>query len=87
VTRRAMGETSVKKDEQRKYSVAEIDEMRAAVAGMWSMPADETLKMRLVEERLRTYMLNGTEPSELEEAARLFREKWTREFWRQQENA
>jgi hypothetical protein len=43
---------------ERKYSIAEIDRMRRAVA--FSCSCKE------VEDRLRTYMLNGTDPEELE---------------------
>jgi hypothetical protein len=49
-----------------KYSVADIDRMRWAVAEMlWPAPND----VCVVEERLRTYMLNGTTYQELEEEA------------------
>jgi hypothetical protein len=47
---------------ERKYSVAEIDRMRGALVSMCSSDRD-------AEDRLRTYMLNGTEPEELEGAA------------------
>jgi hypothetical protein len=50
--------------EERKYSVAEIDEMRDSV-GLMLIGGDH----KAVEERLRTYMLNGTEPGELAAAA------------------
>jgi hypothetical protein len=59
--------------EQRKYSLDEIDLMRSLVAGLFTayhmpgwlyhVPSDED---RRVEERLRTYMMNGTSPEELE---------------------
>lgn len=49
---------------ERKYSVAEIDQMRWWVTMMYRGPINPTL----IEERLRTYMLNGTTPKELEEA-------------------
>lgn len=53
-----------------RYSVGEIDRMRAAIDSIriYSGPApcgaaDQTI---YVEQRLRTYMLNGTRPEELE---------------------
>ena len=55
----------------RKYSVTEIDRMRRAVRtieghrpAFWDGSADAKC-----EDRLRTYMLNGTEPEELEATA------------------
>ncbi len=50
----------------RKYSVKEIDRMRCAVENIISImdigrPDDSN-----VEDRLRTYMINGTDPEELE---------------------
>jgi len=59
--------------EQRKYSVDEIDRMRRAIEwsygdGVFTM-ADRQAD---VENRLRTHMINGTDPEELEnEASRL----------------
>jgi hypothetical protein len=55
--------------EQRKYSVCEIDRMRMSV--MFLVRGDE----RRCEDQLRTYMLNGTEPEELqrEEAEEVLR--------------
>lgn len=68
-------------DAGRKYSVADIDRMRSAISTMlsgyllseatnnpggWSM---STPPLVLVEDYLRTYMLNGTTPEELEAAA------------------
>jgi hypothetical protein len=47
---------------ERKYSVAEIDRMRILIMKMRRF---DTIP---VEERLRTYMLNGSEPEELEQA-------------------
>lgn len=46
----------------RKYSVAEIDRMRKAIDSTYYLQAPA------VEDRLRTYMLNGTDPEELERA-------------------
>ena len=69
----------------RKYSVAEIDRMRAAVAHkwLWGRPIDTSCeglarvhtsrvfkskeKTVAVEEMLRTYMLAGIGPEELED--------------------
>ena len=47
----------------RKYSIDEIDRMRRAVH-------DICRNNDLVEDRLRTYMLNGTEPEELMQYAK-----------------
>jgi hypothetical protein len=46
---------------RRKYSVSEIDRMRAALSD-----CNSVWKARDLEDRLRTYMLNGTDPEELE---------------------
>lgn len=43
-----------------KYSIEEIDRMRSAT---------KMLNSSAVEDRLRTFMLNGTEPEEIEAAA------------------
>lgn len=51
----------------RKYSLDEIDRMRMAVH---DISGGNGVSLSLVEERLRTYMLNGTSPEELETAAR-----------------
>ena len=48
----------------RKYSVAEIDRMRNAVYQLY--PEWYNPKPAQVEDRLRTYMLNGNSPEELE---------------------
>jgi hypothetical protein len=48
---------------ERKYSVAEIDEMRGYLTWMPHFGGGKD-----VEDRLRTYMLNGTDPSELKAA-------------------
>ncbi len=50
----------------RKYSVAEIDRMRHAISCGYMGPSNSTL----IEDRLRTYMLNGTDPEELEQDVR-----------------
>lgn len=56
---------------ERKYSVSEIDQMRNSVDWMttpYGAYYPEKRKAE-IEDRLRTYMLNGTEPRELHEAA------------------
>lgn len=61
----------------RKYSLQEIDDMRQALnelMGSWQFSGDGSWAGRMpkaeeVEQRLRTYMQNGTEPAELAEAA------------------
>lgn len=64
--------------EQRKYSLAEIDSMCRYVSDIltdWQYSADGKSasgpgrSSSEVEDRLRTYMLNGTEPDELRERA------------------
>lgn len=56
----------------RKYSCAEIDQMRAAIENGFCRPADDAKAAIIIEERLRTYMANGTSPQELETAAEEF---------------
>lgn len=60
---------------ERKYSVQEIDRMRMAVRHQFPMAWSGSIgfPMKLtdeydgqVEDRLRTYMLNGTDPDELD---------------------
>ena len=64
----------------RKYSVNEIDRMRAAiVAPARQRPVTEFIDAATVEDRLRTYMLNGTEPEELEEMSRNLTDRWRTE--------
>lgn len=64
--------------QERKYSVSEIDAMRASIlwsltpkpppdVACWSSPVIPNLD-ELVEFKLRTYMINGTDPLELQEA-------------------
>ncbi len=52
---------------ERKYTVAEIDQMRELIQGSypdgWPYMHDE--REAEIEGRLRTYMLNGTNPEEL----------------------
>lgn len=57
--------------EPRKYSVAEIDAMRKSIT--WSYGSgsyDPAQRAADTEDRLRTYMQNGTEPEELAEMAK-----------------
>lgn len=56
----------------RKYSLEEIDRMRKDVATLCAHNGGYDPKEQIVkiEERLRTYMANGTEPEELSAAAR-----------------
>lgn len=51
--------------EPRKYSVAEIDKMRSAVAAKMWFGASDTV----IEDRLRTYMANSVDPDELDASA------------------
>jgi hypothetical protein len=51
---------------RRKYSIAEIDRMRNAVRLTIPDRGDSGVQIIEIEERLRTYMSNGTEPEELE---------------------
>jgi hypothetical protein len=55
----------------RKYSVEEIDQMRRSIDTMMSSHRsyDPVEQAKKIEERLRTYMLNGTEPDELKRNA------------------
>lgn len=66
---------------QRKYSISEIDRMRAALGTInmrwpplyFSSEAERDLQpfydAQKIEDQLRTYMQNGTEPEELEAEA------------------
>lgn len=49
----------------RRYTIAEIDQMRRDVREL----AGDYGSKALAEEMLRTYMINGTAPEELREAA------------------
>ena len=54
----------------RTYSVDEIDRMRRAL--VWLLPRGPwhgNEREEAIEQQLRTHMLNGTEPGELESAA------------------
>ena len=48
---------------QRKYSVIELDHMRTNLRDLAGVVGANPV---VIEERLRTYMMNGTEPLELE---------------------
>lgn len=63
-----------------KYSIAEIDRMRAAIEGGSYFPTDDMKRAALVEDRLRTHMQNGTTVEELEQVAGAFRQKWEAEW-------
>jgi hypothetical protein len=52
----------------RKYSLDEITQMRLAVL---DLAGGHRASLTVVEDQLRTYMQNGTEPEELIAAARL----------------
>jgi hypothetical protein len=64
---------------ERKYSVSEIDQMRKAVKAIYGSGIGNCTQAeccQMIEEHLRTYMLNGTDPEELErEAAEFMRER------------
>ena len=62
-------------NQQRKYSVGEIDRMRTLIGCLYwpGISYDPGQRSAEIEDRLRTYMLNGTDPSELEAAAKDFR--------------
>jgi hypothetical protein len=53
----------------RKYSIQEIDRMRQCIRYSYpsGVPYYEHERAADIENRLRTYMLNGTDPKELEE--------------------
>lgn len=54
---------------ERKYSLSEIDRMRTAVGFLCSYGVRTPAEAAACEDRLRTYMANGTDPEELERAA------------------
>lgn len=71
----------------RKYSLSEIDEMREAIQTImfgplrWGGPASRDMtevRGPQIEDRLRTYMMNGTEPEELGRAASVAADEWHR---------
>jgi|GraSoiStandDraft_41_1057321.scaffolds.fasta_scaffold847883_2 hypothetical protein len=51
---------------KRKYTVFEIDRMRNAVALMVRDRGNATERIIEIEEKLRTYIFNATEPDELD---------------------
>jgi hypothetical protein len=61
---------------ERKYSVSEIDRMRRAITEVvWDQHWSPKTQAPVIEDRLRTYMLNGTEPEELEALSKPIVEK------------
>jgi hypothetical protein len=62
---------------KRKYSVEEIDAMRGSVRCMFPSGVSYRREERTkeIEERLRTYMVNGTTPEELSAAAQDFQKR------------
>lgn len=66
--------------EQRRYTVLEIERMRAAIN--WRLEVvggslgGQRDRMEQVEAHLRTYMLNGTEPLDLETGLMESQEAW-----------
>lgn len=55
-------------NEQRKYSISEIGQMRQLVGWLlpWGYPMPMSDRFAIVEEALRTHMLNGTTLEELQ---------------------
>ena len=73
---------------ERKYSVSEIDQMRRAVENVCSLRRsafDQDGIRRDAEDQLRTYMLAGTEPDELQRFANEAVTKWLAEHRPHQE--
>lgn len=56
---------------ERKYSVAEIDRMRDYLLQNTDWSGSRPAFEARIEDTLRTYMLNGTEPEELEAPSEL----------------
>jgi len=61
---------------KRRYSVEEMDRMRSAIHGIHPMPMSghvsntiEEQTVKMTEDYLRSYMLNGTAPEDLERKA------------------
>lgn len=56
------------RNKEQKYSIHEIDRMRAAIATAIQSPGlyNDADRAAAIEDRLRTYMQNGTTPEELE---------------------
>lgn len=79
--------------EEKKYSVAEIDRMRTLVRHLIDAQSThavsrgcavgqsyrQTDRIREIEERLRTYMLNGTDPDEIDAAVKAEAERLHKE--------
>ena len=70
---------------QRKYTMAELEQMRKAVARM--LPFNNLIGTNdvqfslLVETHLHTHILNGTDPDELTEAARAWEDQLADRVW------
>lgn len=58
-----------------RYSIEEMDRMRLAIEQGNYWPTDDEKRARGVEDRLRTHLVNGTTPEELEVAAKGFQER------------
>jgi glycosyltransferase involved in cell wall biosynthesis len=70
---------------QRKYTIAELEQMRKAVAGMLHLDSligtNAAQISLLVETHLHTHILNGTDPDELTEAARAWQDREANRVW------
>ncbi len=70
---------------QRKYTIAELEQMRKAVAEMLHFNSligtNEAQLSLLVETHLHTHILNGTDPDELTEAARASQDREADRVW------
>ncbi len=60
---------------ERRYSFEEINRMRTALNYLLMAPFGIDNKAQ-VEDQLRTYMINGTDPEELEQQAAKWRAQW-----------
>lgn len=74
--------------EQRKYSLTEIDQMRACISHLitpssYMCSSGQDPYPEMVESQLRTHMMNGTDPEELLAAVRAKNE--SERAWREQE--
>lgn len=58
-----------------KYSISEIDRMRSYLRVLTRQKSAE-----VIEDQLRTHMLNGTPPEDLKKAADEFRDQWERDM-------
>jgi|SoiMethySBSTD1v2_1073268.scaffolds.fasta_scaffold453015_3 hypothetical protein len=70
---------------QRKYTIAELEQMRRAAAEMLRLDrligTNAAQLSLLVETHLHTHILNGTDPDELTEAARAWQNREADLFW------